>query len=147
MLISKVFSIMYAWLPLIIQGTLITITVSLCALIIGATFGTVFGIGNCNKLKRLAWSPFISFYVLVIRGTPLYVQALIVYYALPELIGINLAPLSASVLALGCNSIAYVTGNHQMRYQRGACRSVGCSSRAWVFIIQNAHKSYYATSA
>jgi His/Glu/Gln/Arg/opine family amino acid ABC transporter permease subunit len=100
---------MYAWLPLIVQGTVMTVVVSCCALLIGLCFGVIFGIGNCNRLKHVAWNWFINFYVVVIRGTPVYVQVLIVYYALPDVTGINLNALEAGVIALGCNSIAYVT--------------------------------------
>ena len=39
----------------------------------------------------------------------MYVQVLIFYFAFPDLLGINLSPFFAGTLALGCNSIAYVS--------------------------------------
>lgn len=108
MLLSKTFSIMYAWLPLIVQGLMTTVFVSCCALLIGIFFGVIFGVGTCNKLKHAAWSWLMSCYVYVMRGTPVYVQVLIVYYALPDVIGVNLSALEAGIIALGGNSIAYV---------------------------------------
>ncbi len=108
MILSKVLTVMHTWLPLIMQGVAMTIAISCCGLLIGVIFGVLLGVGNCNKLKHAVLSKVINFYVLVLRGTPLYVQVLIVYYALPEATGINLSPFSAGVLALGCNSIAYV---------------------------------------
>jgi len=107
--LSKIFSVMHAWLPLIIQGTVMTVAVSCLALVIGMAFGVVLGIGSCNKFKHAVCGPIISFYVVIMRGTPLYVQVLIVYYVLPEILGINISAFGAGVLALGCNSIAYVT--------------------------------------
>lgn len=109
MVLSKTFTILLAWLPLIMQGILTTVLVSCCALLIGLFVGVIFGIGSCNKLKVAPWSWVITFYVYVIRGTPVYVQLLIVYYALPDVTGINLSALEAGILTLGCNSVAYVT--------------------------------------
>jgi ABC-type amino acid transport system permease subunit len=48
-------------------------------------------------------------YVLVIRGTPLLIQLFLVYYALPELVGINFSPLVAGFITMGLNSAAYVS--------------------------------------
>ena len=51
----------------------------------------------------------LNSFVWIIRGTPLFVQVLIVYYALPEVIGISLSPFTAGVIALGINSMAYIS--------------------------------------
>jgi ABC-type amino acid transport system permease subunit len=51
----------------------------------------------------------IHFCVLLIRGTPLFVQVLIFYFALPEALGISLSPFAAGVIALGINASAYVS--------------------------------------
>jgi polar amino acid transport system permease protein len=43
-----------------------------------------------------------SFYIWAIRGTPLLVQILFVYFALPVLVpGLNLPDFAAAVVALG----------------------------------------------
>lgn len=43
------------------------------------------------------------------RGIPVYIQLLIAYFALPQLLGINISPFTAAILALGICSSAYVT--------------------------------------
>jgi ABC-type amino acid transport system permease subunit len=48
-------------------------------------------------------------FVWIVRGTPLFVQVLIVYYALPELIGVSFSPFIAGVIALGINSMAFIS--------------------------------------
>jgi polar amino acid transport system permease protein len=49
-----------------------------------------------------------SFYIWAIRGTPLLVQILFVYFALPVLVpGLNLPDFAAAVVALGLNVGAY----------------------------------------
>lgn len=108
-MLDKLFTTLQTWLPLILNGAAMTVLVSFCGLIIGFCGGIILGIFSCNKLKQGWWSWLISLYVLVVRGTPLYVQVLIVYYALPEFTGFNVCPFWAGVCALGLNSIAYIT--------------------------------------
>ena len=50
----------------------------------------------------------IEIVTFVLRGIPFYVQLLIVYFVLPDLVGFNLDPFSASVIALGFCSSGYV---------------------------------------
>jgi polar amino acid transport system permease protein len=61
------------------------------------------------RTSRLAWLRWIaSFYIWAIRGTPLLVQILFVYFALPVLVpGLNLPDFAAAVVALGLNAGAY----------------------------------------
>lgn len=105
----KIINLLFNVFPLLLKGLVVTLSVGFLAIIIGFAGGLLFGILNSNKLKVYWVSKFINFYVLIIRGTPLYVQVLIVYFVLPDLLGLNLTPFAAGVLALGCNSIAYVS--------------------------------------
>ncbi|MFC1895028.1 amino acid ABC transporter permease [Candidatus Dependentiae bacterium] len=105
----KMIKLLFYVLPMLLKGLIITLSVGFLASIIGFIGGLLFGVFNSNKLKLCCVSRFINFYVLLIRGTPLYVQVLIVYFVLPDALGINLTPFMAGVLALGCNSIAYVS--------------------------------------
>lgn len=63
-------------------------------------------------LARLSSIPFVyalsTFYVSLIRGTPLYLQILFFFLALPQL-SINLSGEMAGVLALGLNYGAYMS--------------------------------------
>lgn len=91
-----------------LKGALLTLEITSLALILGLLGGLVLGILNCQKLKFFPLSPIISTYVSVIRGTPLFVQILMIYFGLPSLIHIDLSPFFAGVLALGINSTAYI---------------------------------------
>jgi polar amino acid transport system permease protein len=106
---TKTIDLILGSMPVLLQGLLITLQVAFFAVLIGFVFGFILGILNSNKFKIKILSSFINFYVLIIRGTPLYVQMLIFYYVLPDLLGINLSPFAAGILALGCNSVAYIT--------------------------------------
>jgi polar amino acid transport system permease protein len=96
-------------LPLLMKGVLATLQISLAAIAVGLLGGIVVGVLNCRKMHLPFLKVIFNGFVWVIRGTPLFVQVLIIYYALPELIGLSLSPFSAGVIALGINSTAYIS--------------------------------------
>lgn len=102
-------SLLFTSLPLLLQGAVATIEIAIVSISIGICGGILVGIINCDKMRNAFSKYFLNGFVWVIRGTPLFVQVLIVYYALPEVIGISLSPFSAGVIALGINSTAYVS--------------------------------------
>lgn len=96
-------------LPFLIKGTFVTIQIALVSIAVGLFGGILIGIMNCDKMRRPLSKIVLDGFVWIIRGTPLFVQVLIIYYALPEIIGISLSPFIAGVLALGINSMAYIS--------------------------------------
>ena len=88
-------------LPLLLKGSLVTVWISAIGIACGFTLGCIFGVLDCNKLRRPWLSPIIRSYVTIFRGTPLFVQLLIVYFALPDALGIELSPISAGIITLG----------------------------------------------
>ena len=109
MLNHKMVVVLKNSLPLMLKGAFVTIEVAVFAMLIGFSIGLIFGIINSNRIRIPVISQIIDLYVLIIRGTPIYVQVLIIYFALPDFFEINLSPFVAGVVALGCNSIAYVS--------------------------------------
>lgn len=103
------YSILIKSLPFLLQGALATIEIALVSIAIGLCGGIVIGVLNCNKMRNSFSTVVLNSFVWIIRGTPLFVQVLIVYYALPEVIGISLSPFTAGVIALGINSKAYIS--------------------------------------
>jgi polar amino acid transport system permease protein len=61
-------------------------------------------LGRLSKLK--AMSRLVEFYIWLMRGTPLMLQLLFVYFALP-MIGIRLPDIAAALLAFTLNYAAY----------------------------------------
>ena len=103
------FQLLINSIPLLLQSAVTTVEIALAAISIGVFFGVFLGILNCHKLS-LKWpSLAIDTFVWMVRGTPLFVQLLIIYYALPELIGVSFSPFVAGVITLGINSSAYVS--------------------------------------
>jgi polar amino acid transport system permease protein len=94
--------------PLLLKAAFITLWISFLGIVSGCFFGALFGIFSCDRLKKPFLSPLFAAYVAIFRGTPLFVQLLIVYFALPDALGIELSPIAAGVLTLGLNSTAYL---------------------------------------
>ncbi len=96
-----------AFFPLFVKAVGATLIVALGASVIGFSAGLAIGVMTAKKMRTLLLSPLLDAYVLMVRGTPAYVQLLIVYYVLPEVTGINLTPTIAGIIALGLNEAAY----------------------------------------
>lgn len=95
-------------LPLMIKGCLMTVFISAIGIFFGLLFGSLFGILDCDRLRNQWLRPILRLYVNAFRGSPLFVQLLIVYYALPDVIHIPLSPIAAGIITLGLNSAAYL---------------------------------------
>jgi polar amino acid transport system permease protein len=94
------------WGPFILAAVPVTIFVSITA-IAGATVLAL--IGALGRLSRMApIFAIATLYVSLVRGTPLIVQIIFVYLALPQF-GIVLDPLQGGIIALAFNYGAYMT--------------------------------------
>lgn len=105
---SDLWQIYLSALPLLFKGCAITVYVSLIGILCGLFFGILVGVCDCQKLKQRYLTPFFRIYITLFRGTPLFVQLLIVYFALPDMLGIQLSPIAAGIITLGLNSTAYL---------------------------------------
>lgn len=85
-------------------GALTTLQISLMGIIIGTIGGICLGIFTCHKIN---WR-ICKVYIAMIRGTPLFIQLFLIYFALPQITGIAVSPFVAGILCLGINSTAYV---------------------------------------
>jgi cystine transport system permease protein len=101
-------------LPLLLQGALVTLVLSLVSMVIGLALGLAAAL---MKLSRHAAVNRIgAAYVSAVRGTPLLVQLFLWYYALPQA-GVTLAPLSAGILGLSVNVGAYLAESFRAAIQ------------------------------
>lgn len=94
--------------PLLLKGMYMTIQVLLGSASISFSLGLILGILSCERLKMAVLSPIVEGVAFVYRAVPFYVQLLIVYFVLPDLLGFNLEPFEASVISLGMCSSGYV---------------------------------------
>lgn len=94
----------------IFEGLFHTILIALFAVIIGIIIGTVIAIirNNYEVNKKFRVLNSISkIYVDIIRGTPVILQLMIIYYVIFKSVNINI--LIVGVIAFGINSGAYVS--------------------------------------
>ena len=89
-----------------IDATVTTLKVSLIALLIGLLLGIVICLAKISTIKVL--NVLATIYVEVIRNTPILVQIMIIYFALPE-VGVSFTPFMSAIIALSINSGAYVS--------------------------------------
>lgn len=99
-------SVIPTFLPQLFAGAKITIFITL----IGLAGGTVLGL--LAGLMRAYGGPVLNAiafaYIELIRGTPIVVQVMFLYFAMPVLVGIRVDPMSAAVLAIIVNAGAYI---------------------------------------
>ena len=111
------FTKMIPWLPTFLEGTLVTIILSLITVILGTLVGLLVLV--CKQSDWRILKAVAGLYTTVIRGTPMLLQLFMWLYAFP-LIGLVIQPLPmlgslfgsreflTAVLALAINSGAYV---------------------------------------
>ena len=94
-------------LPLLLQGALVTIEITVLSVGCGFFVGMLVALANLSNFKLIRL--LARCYVDIIRGTPLLVQIFLIYFALPMIIGQTINPFVAAVTACSINSGAYVS--------------------------------------
>ena len=89
---------------LIMQGAEVTLTIFVITLLLSLPLGGLAALGRISTFAPLKY--LMEFYVWIMRGTPLMLQLLFVYFALP-LVGIMLPDIVAALLAFTLNYAAY----------------------------------------
>ena len=92
-------------LPELTAGAVTTLLLTTTSIAIGLVLGTVIGLMRLSRFRSV--SALASGYVWFFRGTPLLVQIMLIYYALPTL-GLRMDRWEAGVTALSLNSAAYI---------------------------------------
>ena len=93
----------------ILTGLKNTLIISLFAVIIGFLLGTIIALINDYNEKNGKFrilSALGKWYVNVIRGTPMLLQLMIIYYVMFK--SVNISPVLVGIIAFGLNSSAYV---------------------------------------
>ena len=99
------FALLLRYAPLFWRGVLVTLAYTGATILIGLLIGLAVGLGRLSK-SRLLNIPLIAF-IEAFRCTPLLVQIVWFYYALPVLLGIQIPAVAAGVLTLSCYTGAF----------------------------------------
>ncbi len=115
------------YFPRFYQAALITLQITILGIILGLILGLFAALMRTSD-NKIIQAP-AMFYIWVIRGTPLLLQLLIIYYGLIEIVDIPRIP--SAIIGLGIHNGAYIAeifrGSIQSvdRGQREAAYSLG----------------------
>lgn len=99
-------SVVVESLPALLDGAKLTVLIALTGLLGGTVVGLLFG------LLRAYGNPMVSSlsfaYVELVRGTPIVVQVMFIYFALPMLLDFRVEPMTAAITSIVVNAGAYI---------------------------------------
>lgn len=96
----------YIWqiMPSLLSGVKMTLSIFLLTLIGSIPLGIIVGLGRSSRFKPLR--DILGIYVWIMRGTPLLLQLIVVFYGLP-IVGIVFQRYNAALFAFILNYTAY----------------------------------------
>jgi arginine/lysine/histidine transport system permease protein len=94
-------------IPYILEGIGVTLQIVFGATIIGLVLGVLLALCKIGTIAPLRW--LAAFYTSIFRGTPLVLQLMLIYYAVPQIFDIQVDPMPAAIIAFGLNSGAYIS--------------------------------------
>jgi len=92
--------------PALLNGAKTTASIAVLAIALGAIIGVVGGVCRISRSRPLRW--LAAVYVTIMRGVPLLVTLMFMYYGLPS-IGLLLDAFTVAVIALATVNGAYVS--------------------------------------
>jgi polar amino acid transport system permease protein len=98
-------AVMREAIPSLLIGLSATVRICALAMLFGSALGIAAGLALLSRPPLLRWVA--AAYVDVVRGTPLLIQLLLIYFALPA-VGIRLSEFWAGVMALAINGGGFI---------------------------------------
>ncbi len=103
-IIATLSNYFFTLLPQILEGLKVTLELFILTLILSIPLGMIVALGKLSKIKLI--SKVTSCYVLVMRGTPLLLQIVFIFFGLPNL-NIVVDRFPAAIIAFTLNYAAY----------------------------------------
>lgn len=94
-------------LPALLRGAKLTVFITVAGLAGGVLVGLLFGLMRAYGNRLVSGIAFA--YVEFVLGTPIVVQVMFIYFALPVLLGIRVDPMTAAITSIIVNSGAYIS--------------------------------------
>ncbi|WP_315119907.1 amino acid ABC transporter permease [uncultured Clostridium sp.] len=103
--------------PMFIRGAGITLLISMIGTIIGSIMGLLVGIirtipvpeRGAKRIILKVVNTILSAYIEIFRGTPMIVQAMVIYYGSAQAFGIDMNRLTAAIFIVSINTGAYMS--------------------------------------
>ncbi len=109
--------VMIEAVPMLLKGAELTIYLTVGGLFFGFILGAIFGLMKLSStwaIRKCA-----GVYIETIRGTPMLVQAMFLYFGIPMAFGFRLSAMAAGIIIIAINSGAYIA-----EIVRGAVQSI-----------------------
>ncbi|TFI52455.1 transporter substrate-binding domain-containing protein [Mastigocladus laminosus UU774] len=109
--LSSFVNVILKSLPILLQGALVTLQLTISSVILGLVGGSLIGIVRISQIKPLRW--IARGYIDFFRGTPLLAQIFMIYFGIPAItqelgFTVNFNRLVAAIIALSLNCAAYI---------------------------------------
>ena len=123
------FQIVWDYRQVFVRGAIVTAELTLGAFAIGLVLGLILGLCRSSRIGAVRWPAAI--YIETFRSTPILVQLVWIYYALPIMSGVQMGNLASATVGIGLHSAAYVAEIFRAgivsidRGQMDAAKSIG----------------------
>jgi len=104
-MVTLKWSLVFDKMSSLLHGCAVTMEISILTLIFGTVLGVVLALMRDSRVKIVA--RIAQLYIWIWRGTPLMVQAFLIYFGLPNL-GVTFSAMTAGVLSMSLNTGAYI---------------------------------------
>ncbi|HEX9027266.1 MAG TPA: amino acid ABC transporter permease [Clostridium sp.] len=127
----QIFELLKDSLPSLLSGLGVTIEIAVISLILAVILGIILGVFSISTSKIL--KTISTVYIYIVRGTPLMIQALFLFFGVGQALNIRFDPMAAAIITLTVNASAYMAeifrGGIQAvdNGQMEAARSLGLS--------------------
>lgn len=103
--------------PMFLRGAGMTLLISMIGTILGSIIGLLIGVirtipmpqGGAKRIILKVNNAILSIYIELFRGTPMIVQAMVIYYGSALAFGINMNRLYAAIFIVSINTGAYMS--------------------------------------
>jgi polar amino acid transport system permease protein len=100
------FQVVWDYRQVFVRGAEITGELTVGALVIGYSLGLTLGLCRSSKIRFLRWPAAV--YIELFRSTPILVQLVWLYYALPILSGVQMDNVVSASVGIGLHEAAYI---------------------------------------
>lgn len=117
MSIEWITQIISKYWPMFLRGAGMTLLISIIGTVLGFIIGLFVGIirtvpipeKGARKILLKAANALLAIYIEVFRGTPMIVQAMVIYYGAAQALNWHMDPIGAAVLIVSINTGAYMS--------------------------------------
>ncbi|MBP2665323.1 MAG: amino acid transporter permease [Firmicutes bacterium] len=100
------FELFQECLPSLLSGLYLTIFMALASILFAFIIGVILGLFSISNSRALR--SFSTVYIYTVRGVPLMILALFLYFGVSSILGIRFNPVVAAIISLTINASAYM---------------------------------------